>query len=301
MAFCTHLIWQFRALEELFGGAWLYARTILVLGSSACALELLVLHSMHHYSINFNSDQRRRRNYSYQQYNATRAMTQAYLTAPRCGLTSITCALLILFSSNFPLVRIPILPTLGLFPLNLLFRHRIGDVGFILILLLMHRVSRKTHPLGSMAGLMSGSLHQFGVTKWLVQSGYWFAWFVGIAMMLCAVSLKAHGVVDILCIDYVSWDGLQQQQQQDQNNNARANRPSSSSRQGRARRREEHAMHTTVDDEDRNGANDSDNDDENDEYIDLETGRTIVPGDAGITQESRGEETEPLIERNRDD
>eukprot|EP00816_Leptocylindrus_hargravesii_P010973 CAMPEP_0196819340 /NCGR_PEP_ID=MMETSP1362-20130617/70114_1 /TAXON_ID=163516 /ORGANISM="Leptocylindrus danicus, Strain CCMP1856" /LENGTH=153 /DNA_ID=CAMNT_0042197793 /DNA_START=1139 /DNA_END=1600 /DNA_ORIENTATION=- len=153
-----------------------------------------------------------------------------------------------------------------------------------------------------MAGMVSGCLHQFGVTKWLVQSGYWFAWFAGIAMMLCAASLKAHGVVDILCIDYVSWDGFAQHQQQpqDQNNNAHADRPSLS-RQGRARRREEQAIHTLVDDEDRSGANDSDNDDENDEYIDLETGRTIVPGDAGIAQESRGEEMEPLTERNRDD
>ena len=314
MAYCTHLIWQFRALEELFGGAWLYSRTILVLGTTSCFLELLALHCLSKYTHTTNNNnnntinRRARHGHSH-----TQAMIiQSYTTSPRCGLTSITSALLLLFSIQFPLIRIPILPTLGLAPFQFLFLHRMftGDVGFICCFLIVYFVSRRTHPLGSTAGFISGSLYYFGGMDWLVQdniyNGYWFAWFVMLLVSLCAVSLKVHGVVDVVCIDYVNVAGT----------TARSSTAAGNHNHNRRQRQAQQELSASLmtsaviegDDNDDRRSNGGGGGEE-DEYIDLETGRTIsnaasVDADAvAVLSEDHhhGGEMEPLIERNRDD
>ena len=151
-----------------------------------------------------------------------------------------------------------------------------------------------------MIGLLTGSVYRTGVVNWIAIDMYWFSWFIFILILVCSVSLKAGGM-NILWIDYVSFADA---------GAASSNRVQSSSRRRRAdanttpeQQRSENISQSTTSLVDASSYNmDVDESEEDNEYIDLETGRTISPAEAlhdfGVTT---SEETETLIQRNRDD
>ena len=272
MAYSCHLLWQFRALEEFFGGSWKYARILLVLGVNMSVLEIYLLHWLNRMYLR-NVSQRRR-------------TSSKLMAAPRIGLTSVLSALIVIFGTEFPFAKISVLPILPSF----LVRFQAGDLGFTFTLLSLFYLARHSHPCAIMIGLVTGSLYRTGFISWVAMDVYWFIWFIVVIILFCSASLKADGV-NVLCIDYVSFGA----------NHSRI--------RNAARAGEIQLEHNEVISQSQPFlANDSltsiDDDNENDdEYVDLETGQTISHQAPirELNDDNSNITSEEHRERNRDD
>jgi len=248
MAFSSHLLWQYRSLEEFFGGFWLYGRVLFVLGGFSTILELWVLRSVS---------------------KAGRQMTDTLLMqGSRGGLSSILAALMLIYTTHFPYATIHVLPVLPSF----LVKFRASDVGMLISWTFLFTSARSTHPLGPLFGLISGTMFRLGFLDWLALDSYWFSWLFVIFCVSCAAALKAGEVVNVPCIDYVSLFDRNESRNVGQHRigvdeNSEVNRIqniTSTPQQSQIEISENEVEGRTT------------NDFEDDEYIDMETGRSTT-------------------------
>ena len=139
---------------------------------------------------------------------------EGYRTTPRqllsqramCSIASLTTALLGVYDTHFPYTPPPVLPFVRVSVLSSSGFSMIFSIAILAVL--AHRI----HPVTSIiSGLLSGSLWTLGLTSFL-GTRYWgnaMLFSLGLAMLL---SLKAQPTYSkylemlVPCIDYVAWD-----------------------------------------------------------------------------------------------
>jgi hypothetical protein len=239
LAFVSHVLWQCRALEEIYdvhGG-------ILILGVQdgdsvrkfvGMASHVVLMDSNGNLTTNLDEGNN---SSSYLRVLIALATTSmlleisflrailrrmdrhidfnGYSTTPRtllsqraiCSLTSLSAAVLSVYDAMFPYAPPPILPFVKV-PL-------VNSSGFsllfsiIILCILAHRI----HPVTSVvSGLLSGTLWALGVTSFL-GTRYWGNFMIGCLFGAILLSLKTNpswstylGLV-LPCLDYVSWEG----------------------------------------------------------------------------------------------
>mmetsp|Transcript_11453 Transcript_11453/g.17004 ORF Transcript_11453/g.17004 Transcript_11453/m.17004 type:complete len:547 (+) Transcript_11453:67-1707(+) len=233
LAFCSHILWQCRALEELYvdyGGTlvgrvldhaegidrigtgaihmkttesqleqhepdrYAYVRVLVTLALTALLLELKYLR-----------DILRRLNRTIDYDNSRNSPQNLLKQRSMVSLCSLCGALLTVYDAHFPFIQIPLLPFVRV---SFLTNSSFNKTLMILMLFVLgHRV----HPFTSViSGIVSGALWSLQLTSFL-GTKYWgdmMLWSLGIAIML---SLKANTTYTwpsavIPCLDYVSWN-----------------------------------------------------------------------------------------------
>ena len=122
-----------------------------------------------------------------------------------CSTSSLAAALVKVYSNHFSDAPLPLFPFVGLST------PAFNSVSFLLVLWLL---SRRIHPFASiLSGLFSGTLWSMGITTFL-SCRYWgnaLFFVLGLGVLM---SFKAHPTMSIYvgtlvpCLDYVSWDGV---------------------------------------------------------------------------------------------
>mmetsp|Transcript_19461 Transcript_19461/g.41622 ORF Transcript_19461/g.41622 Transcript_19461/m.41622 type:complete len:613 (-) Transcript_19461:41-1879(-) len=140
---------------------------------------------------------------------------EGYRTTPRqllsqramCSVTSLSTALLGVYDSHFPYAPPPVLPFVR--------APFLSSSGFSLIfsILILALLTHRIHPVTSiMSGLLSGSLWSMGLTSFL-GTRYWGNVMLFVLAFGMLISMKAQPSystyleIAIPCIDYVAWDG----------------------------------------------------------------------------------------------
>lgn len=121
-----------------------------------------------------------------------------------CSTSSLAAALINIYSHRFPDTPLPLLPFV-----------RISTPAFHLVssLFVLWLLSRRIHPFASiLSGLFSGALWSLGITTFL-SCRYWGNVLFFVLGMGFLMSFKAHPIMSryvgtlVPCLDYVSWDG----------------------------------------------------------------------------------------------
>jgi len=125
-----------------------------------------------------------------------------------CTLTPLCASVLVLFTSHFPHIPISVLP----------FGSRAASssplVGFVMSYIALGILSYRAYPLlGVTYGTFSGILWTMGLTQFLATQ-YWGHFCVAVILFGCALSYKlectnnrGRNFIDWLpCVDYVAWD-----------------------------------------------------------------------------------------------
>ena len=238
LAYCSHILWQCRALEELYVeyGGTLVGRVL----DDADGVDLIGINAIHMKTAEDTSssklEQHQPDSYAYFRVLVTLALTSLlfevwYLqntvrrldqtidydnsrNSPRntlkqrsmVSLCSLSAALLTVYDSHFPFVQIPLLPFVRV---PLLTNSGVGKTLMILILLVLcHRV----HPVTSVfSGMLSGALWSLQVTSFL-GTKYWGGMMLWSLAIIIVLSLKANTTYSRLltaiipCLDHVAWN-----------------------------------------------------------------------------------------------
>mmetsp|Transcript_17890 Transcript_17890/g.28084 ORF Transcript_17890/g.28084 Transcript_17890/m.28084 type:complete len:553 (-) Transcript_17890:39-1697(-) len=234
LAFCSHILWQCRALEELYVeyGGTLVGRVL----DPAEGIDRIGTGAIHMKTAESQLEQHEYDSYAYFRVLVTLALTALLLelkyirgivrrldrtigsidnsrNSPQnilkqrsmVSLCSLCGALLTVYDYHFPFIQIPLLPFVRV---SFLTNSSFNKTLLILILFVLgHRV----HPISSViSGVVSGALWSLQITSFL-GTKYWgdmMLWSLAIAIVL---SLKANTTYTwpsavIPCLDYVAWN-----------------------------------------------------------------------------------------------
>lgn len=217
LAYVSHIIWQVRALEELYDehdGSLIisvhgdidsrqlsthgtiegctYFRVLIVLISVSLAMELTLLRKA------FRVMER------HIDFAGTDSPHELLSHRAICSTSSLAAALVNVYSHHFSNAPLPLFPFVGFST------PAFHLVSFLLVLWLL---SRRIHPFASiLSGLFSGALWSLGITTFL-SCRYWGNALFFVLGMGFLMSFKAHPIMStyagalVPCLDYVSWDG----------------------------------------------------------------------------------------------
>jgi hypothetical protein len=239
LAFCSHILWQCRALEELYveyGGTLIGRVLDDYIGIESIGTVAIHIKTAEDTSSSSQLKQYQPDNYAYFRVLVALALTALLLevsylrhtlrrldqtidydnsrNSPRnilkqrsmVSLCSISAALLTVYDSHFPFTPMPLLPFVRV---PFLTNSGFGKTIMVLILfVLCHRI----HPVTSViSGLLSGTLWSLQITSFLGEK-YWgdlMLWSLAFAIVL---SLKANASYSRLlsalipCLDHVAWN-----------------------------------------------------------------------------------------------
>ena len=233
LAFCSHILWQCRALEELYVeyGGTLVGRVL----DQAEGIDRIGTVAIHMKTAESQLERHEHDSYAYFRVLVTLALTALLLelkyvrdivrrldrtldydnsrNSPQnllkqrsmvslCGLCG---ALVTVYDAQFPFVQIPLLPFVRVsFLTNSVFNKT-------LLIMMLFVLGHRVHPISSViSGVVSGALWSLHITSFL-GTKYWgdmLLWSLAIAILL---SIKANTTYTwpsavIPCLDYVAWN-----------------------------------------------------------------------------------------------
>ena len=238
LAFCSHILWQCRALEELYveyGGSLVGhviddSDGIEAIGTSAInvvtsAKDASLLTTKHHdtakhayirvlvtltltallLELKYLRDVLRRLGSTLDYDNSSNSPRNVLKRRPIVSLCSLCAALLTVHDSHFPFAQIPLLPFLR-FPF-------LANSGFnkTLMILMLSVLCHRVHPVTSViSGVLSGALWSLKITSFL-GTRYWgdlMLWSLSIVIVLSLKSNTNYAWLStaVPCLDYVGWN-----------------------------------------------------------------------------------------------
>mmetsp|Transcript_26942 Transcript_26942/g.59865 ORF Transcript_26942/g.59865 Transcript_26942/m.59865 type:complete len:494 (+) Transcript_26942:61-1542(+) len=208
--FTSHMMWQCRALEELYSyGAspFGYLRVLVGLTVTSVLLEIAVIRRV----LVLTEDSTATISTDATGRSSSSTFHHRLLDREVCTVVSTASSIMVVFSGHFPNVPLDVFP----------FFRGGGEWMCTAVLLI---VSSRVHAVtGVFCGMLSGTLWMAGVTSWL-SSSYWGGCMLATIGFSCILSLKAgdstlsvpgtraspgrpRAELLLPFIDYVSWDG----------------------------------------------------------------------------------------------
>jgi len=237
LAFVSHILWQCRALEELydehdgrlllgvsedetmarFSGIGTHgvlvdstgaSKTPLVDSSGITYTRVLVALALTSVLLELTLLRTiLRRMDRYIDFSGMRTTPQQLLSQrAMCSFTAVTAALLSVYDAIFPYAPLPVLPFVR--------ASFLSSSGFSLLfsITVLMILSHRIHPITSVvSGLLSGSLWSLGLTSFL-GTRYWSNGIIVGLMLVMLFSLKSNPEYSVYlektipCLDYVGWD-----------------------------------------------------------------------------------------------